>query len=408
MSPFLQNVFARDLPDSPRNSAPAQSESAQSVSDALPRRVCFFHQNDVFGMQGGIERYVSTILSHAGDRAALASPPISQAGVRHVAVLERGPKGAPQWLRYLLGLFARQGAIKAFLRDNRIGALEFSRPEYALAAWLFPGKRSFTIHGTGPGPGHRVHYLIHHACCLLLPLIADRVQVIGRDPSGLPKVVRSWLRERLAYVDAWYDERFAPKPFPSLAYEAPIRVFYAGRVAPQKNPELLFAIIREAARVAPGAFEFHYFGSDYAAFIEAGLQDLVVNHDFLGPQALSEAIASCHIGLLCSAYGEGSPYIVVESLACGRPFVVSSLPTLSAAYAGQAGVHFVARGVAADFVAVLQEVGRALRAGDVEPETIATAIGSRSQSRAVPALLDALTSAGDPELRKARPDHKPC
>jgi glycosyltransferase involved in cell wall biosynthesis len=373
--------------------APSSSIAPAPVSAAdQAARICFFHQNDVFGMQGGIERYVSTVITYAGDRVALASPPISQPSVRHISVHERGPKGAPQWLRFLLGMVAQSREISAFLRRNDLGVLEFSRPEYALAAWLFPGKRVFTIHGTGPGPGHRLHYLLHHACCLLLPLIADRVQVIGRDPSGLPKTVRSWLGSRIAYVDAWYDQCFVEKPFPPLAEQEPVRVFYAGRIAPQKNPRLLFAIIREAERKAPGAVEFHYFGSDYAAFVEAGLSDLVEDHGFLGPQALAEKIASCHFGLLCSAYGEGSPYILVESLACGRPFVAPSLPTLVAAYGGHTGVRFVARDQAPDYVAAMMELSRAIKAGEIEPAMLAAQIAPRAQSRAVPALLDALAA----------------
>jgi glycosyltransferase involved in cell wall biosynthesis len=348
------------------------------------------HQNDVYGMQGGIERYVSTIVSFSSDRAALASPPISCSGITHFATLASGPRAAPQWLRFLLGLVRQRRAFKAWLDANDIGIVEYSRPEYALVAWLFSGKRVFTIHGTGPGPGQRTHFLLHHACCLLLPFVADRVQVVGRDPSGLMQGVRALLGRRLVYVDAWYDASFSPTPLPPPTADGALKVFYAGRLAAQKNPELLFAIIREAARIAPRAFEFHYFGSDYAGFARAGLGSLVHDHGFLGPKALADAIGACHFGLLCSAYGEGSPYIVVESLACGRPFVVSSLPTLVAAYGGKIGVRFVARQQAADFVAAMIELRDALCTGAIVASAVAAEVQSRSQSRAIPQLLNAL------------------
>jgi len=370
--------------------SPQAREDAHAKAVERAGRVCFFHQNDVHGIiQGGIERYVATILAHAGDRVALAGPP-GDARENRFAAPGLGPKGWPQWLRYLLGLFRQAGDIRSWLKANGFGVLEFSRPEYGLAAWLFPGKRVFTIHGTGPGPGHRAHRLIHDACCWLLPLIADRVQVIGRDESGLPKPVRALLGARLAHVDAWYDGCFAPTPFP-VAGEGPLRVFYAGRLAAQKNPELLFAIIREALRVAPGAFEFHYFGSDHDGFVRAGLGDVVRDHGFLGPTALFEAIGACHFGLLCSGFGEGSPYILVESLACGRPFIVSSLPTLLGAYAGKAGVRFVARPDAADYVAAMIDLRAAISAGAIEPAKIAAEMDSQAQSRAVPRLLESLT-----------------
>jgi len=374
--------FTPSAPDATRG-APARAETKAAG------RVGFVHQNDVFGMQGGIERYVSTILSFAGGRAALASPPLSRDARLHFCVRVRGPEAAPQWLRFLLGLFARRHAFRAWLKTEAIGVLDYSRPEYALLAWMFPGRRAFTIHGTGPGPGHRAHRLLHDACCFLLPLLANRVQVVGRDPSGLPALVRALLGTRLVYIDAWHDECFAPRPLPPAG--GALKVFYAGRLAAQKNPDLLFEILREAGRVAPGAFEFHYFGSDYAAFVDAGLGAVVHDHGFLGPQALAEAIGACHFGLLCSAYGEGSPYILIESLACGRPFVVSALPTLVAAYSGKTGVRFVARQTAADFVAAMLDLAGSIRAGALDPDAVAAQVRAQAQSRAVPALLDALS-----------------
>ncbi|MCW2317522.1 glycosyltransferase involved in cell wall biosynthesis [Rhodoblastus acidophilus] len=368
---------------------PSAPDAQARAETKTAGRIGFVHQNDVFGMQGGIERYVSTILSFAGGRAALASPPVSRGGAPHFAAPVRGPEAAPQWLRFLLGLFARRRAFRAWLKAEAIGVLDYSRPEYALLAWMFPGKRVFTIHGTGPGPGHRAHRLLHDACCFLLPLLADRVQVVGRDPSGLPRPVRALLGARLVHIDAWHDECFAPRPLPPT--DGALKVFYAGRLAAQKNPELLFEILREAERTAPGAFEFHYFGSDYAAFVQAGLGDAVHDHGFLGPQALAEAIGACHFGLLCSAYGEGSPYILIESLACGRPFVVSALPTLTAAYEGKIGVRFVARQAAADFVAAMLDLARSIREGALDPDAVAAQVRAQAQSRAVPALLDALS-----------------
>jgi glycosyltransferase involved in cell wall biosynthesis len=367
-----------------------EQRSASDAPVARDARIALFHQNDVFAMQGGIERYVSTLYQAAPERVVLVCPPISQASNRHFAVGAGAVRNAPQGLRFLVGLFMQRRAIGAFLRQHDVTVMEFSRPEYILAAVLFPGKRVVTIHGTGPGPGHRLHYLLHHACCLLLPLLADRVQIIGRDPSGVPGLARRLLGARVAYVDAWCDDSFTPAALPPLADGDRLRVFYAGRIAPQKNPRLLFEIIREAARQAPDALEFHYFGSDFEAFAQAGLGAQVENHGFLGPQALAEAIRSCHLGLMCSAFGEGSPYILIEALACGRPFVVPTLPTLVSAYQGFGGVHFVERYQAEDYVAAIAAVRAAIRASEVDPMTISVQTAARSKSRAAPALLDAL------------------
>jgi len=352
-----------------------------------PQNIAFFHQNDPFARQGGIERYVATLLNRAEGRAVLVSAPLRQPRADHFAALPAGPAHAPQWLRFILGLIAQRRAIRAFLRERRIGVLEFSRPEYVLAGWLFPGVKAVTIHGTGPDASQRLHFLLHHLCCLLLPFCADRVQVVGRDRSGLPRLAQRLLGRRVALIDAWHDDRFAPTPLPALAPNAPLRVFYAGRIAPQKDPALLFAIVRQAAADDPKLFEFRYFGSDYDAFVEAGLGDLVHDGGFLGVDALAKAIGDAHVGLLCSAFGEGSPFIVVEAMACGRPFVLAPLPTLNEAYGGLTGAHVLERRDAAAFVAALKDIRAQMLAARVDPFAIAASVAGRAQSRAAPLLL---------------------
>jgi len=352
--------------------------------------VAFFHQNDIFGRQGGIERYLATLATCVdGGVALVVGAPLTQPLAYNFVVRDAGPSRAPQWLRFVAGLFSQRKEIRAFLRENRVRVLEFSRPEYLLAGWLFQGKRVVTIHGTGPDAANRLHYIVHHVCCLMLPFLADRVQVVGRDISGLPKIVRRILANRIVHIDAWYDDRFTPSSLPPLQ-NVPFRVFYAGRIAPQKNPELLFSIIRESLRAAPDSMEFHYFGSDYQEFVRVGLGDHVQNHGFLDPVALAEAIAACHVGLLCSGFGEGSPFIVVETLACGRPFVLPPLPTLVDAYVGFNGVHIVERYETGDFLAALNRIRGGMISGLIDPLAIAAQVADRSQSQAAPRLLEAL------------------
>ena len=376
---------------------------AKTVADAAaraPKRIAFFHQNDVFSRQGGIERYVATLVDHAKDDAVLISPLLQRGVAHHFAIFEKGPKGAPQWLRFLLGMLSQRRALVDFLEQKRVRVLEFSRPEHVFAAWLMRGKKVFTIHGTGPDAGNRLHYLVHHACCLSLPFVAARVQVIGRDPSGLPAIARALLGDRVVHVDGWSDARFTPRPLPPIERDGPLRAFYAGRIAPQKNPELLFSIIREAARIAPGALEFHYFGSDYEELLRAGLGDLVQDHGFLSPPALAEAMSACHVGILCSAYGEGSPFIVVEALACGRPFVLPPLPTLVASYGRVKDAHIVTRYDARDFLEALLEIRREIIEGRIDPHAVAAQVAARSVSKAAPRLLEALARL-DPPLRRS-------
>ncbi len=369
--------------------APCSKLGDLAPTKSVPR-VAFFHQNNVFQTQGGIERYVATIFDGAPEGVVLVTAPGPRESPRLFEVEVKLSAAAPRLIGFLRAVFSQRRSIDAFLRESGVQVMEFSRPEYIIAGLLFRGKRVVTIHGTGPSASHRVNYLVHHACCLLLPFVADQVQIVGRDPSGVPRIARRLLGRRITYLDAWHDECFAPAHLPPLENAGALRVFYAGRIAPQKNPELLFEIIRLAAREASSDFEFHYFGSDFEVFEREGLGDLVVNHGFLGPEALAEAIRSCHLGIMCSAFGEGSPYIVVEALACGRPFVLPTLSTLRAAYDNFEGVYFVERYSARDYLAAMAAVRAAVLARAVDPFAIAAQVESRARSRKVPELVNEL------------------
>ena len=347
----------------------------------------FFHQNDVSDAQGGIERYVDTLLAASGEAALLVSEtPAKPAPNRFGLRLPKIP--GPKWIPFGLAVFAEFGRIRAALRRASQVVLEFSRPEYVVFAWAFPGAKVFTIHGTGPGAGERAKRLVHDLACFLLPFVATRVQVVGRDDSGLSPAVIHRLGRRLAHIDAWYDDVFAPRPLPETEKTV---VFYAGRIVEQKNPKLLFEIIREGKRRHGDAIEFRYFGKDVDRIVEAGLADVVTCTGLLDAAGLAAAIAECHVGLMCSHFGEGSPFIVVETLACGRPYVLSPLPTLLGAYEGNPGVRFAADFTAESFLTEIERLRTDLDAG-LTPVAIAGAVAHRAKPFATRSLLAELSA----------------
>lgn len=360
----------------------------------------FFHQHDPQDRQGGVERYLATLLAAAGARAMAVTPAptLTASGVAEptrsnarLDVALRGSPRLPVWLRFVLGVFRDAPRIARVLRQQGVVVCEYSRPEYALFAWLFRGPRVFTIHGTGPHQSARLAYVAHHACSLAMAMLATRVQIVGRDPSGVSRLCRALLKDRLAFIDAWHDDRFAPTPTPPLD-GAPMRIFYAGRISEQKNPALLFAVMRELAARGKDAASLHYFGSDYAAFVEAGLAADVENHGLLGPAALARAIGSCHVGLLCSSFGEGSPFIVAETLACGRGVVLPPLRTLEATYGGLVGVKIARAYDAKTFADLLFELRDEMKSAAVDAASIAAQVAHRSQTLATQTLLRDLES----------------
>lgn len=346
-----------------------------------------FHQNDVTDAQGGIERYIDTLLAAAGDAAFLVSEPPAKAASNRIGLpLPKLP--GPKWVPFAVAVWGSIGVLRARLNTVRPVVAEYSRPEYVTFAWAMPGAKVFTIHGTGPGAGETAKRVIHDVACWFLPLVADRVQVVGRDDSGLsPGVIRR-LGDRLAHVDAWFDDRFTVTPIP--VSEKTI-VFYAGRIVEQKNPKLLFEIFQRGKARFGDAIEFRYFGKDVDRLEAAGVADLVTSTGLLDATRLAEEISKCHMGLMCSHFGEGSPFIIAETLACGRPYVLSALPTLTGAYAGNPGVRFAPDMSADGFLDTIMGLKRDIDAG-LDADAVRAAIAHRAKDVATRALITELTA----------------
>lgn len=349
--------------------------------------VVFFHQNEVTGAQGGVERYVATLLDEAGEQGLLITgarpdgPSITQQ--RRISVPLPMQGRVPRWLSYVMGVAWAARRIRKVIRRAGPCSLEFSRPEYVLVAWLFRGAKVFTLHGTGPARNEGLKYWLHYASCVMLPLFADVVQIVGRDKRGLPPRICGLMAGRLRCIDAWYDDAFRVAPFHDRG--SPMRIFFAGRLAPMKNPDLLFKIIETASCKFESRFEFRYFGADGGKIPER-LLSRVSCAGLLNVQEMADAITDCDIGILCSGYGEGSPFIVVEALASGRGFVLPPLPSLIDAYQGHAGIVFATAYTVDAFIEAIHKMERAIKT-DLSPETIANGVSSRSKHDAARRIL---------------------
>jgi glycosyltransferase involved in cell wall biosynthesis len=345
--------------------------------------IAFFHQNEVAGAQGGIERYLSTLMESAGGEAVLITETSGADEQGRIAVRLSGPRWLPKWVRYCLGVVASARSLRKAFRARGVTALELSRVEYALFAWLFPGRKVFTLHGMGPNRHHRIQRLLHDAACFLLPLSADGIQIVGRDAAALPVPVRRLLHARIVHIDAWFDRRFVPSALPPLK-DHPFTLFYAGRLNEQKNPALLFEIMRRKAEL-PFPIAFCYFGADRDELERAGLAGSVEAPGLLDPSGLSAAIGRCHAGMLCSI-AEGSPFIVAETLACGRGFLASPLQGLMETYGDNRGIVFAQRIDADAFLESIREL-RARFADGLDPMSLSGSVAHLSQDRSVERVL---------------------
>ena len=359
--------------------------------------IAFFHQNEV-ETQGGVERFLSTLISSGSGRdAVLVTEAREGAGPNRLSVDLIGSRHLPKLVRFVLAVMFDWRRIRKELAARRVSVLEFSRVEYAFFAWMFPGRKVFTFHGTGPlASVNPVKWAFHNLVCCLLPAIASGLQVVGRDNSAIPRPVRRWFDGRIVHIDAWYDDRFRPSPLPPV-HGAPFVVFYSGRLTKEKNPELLFEIIRQAPARLPFPVEFRYFGANSAQFEAAGLGDVVRCEGLLGPEELAAAIGRCHTGLLCSKT-EGSPFAMIEALACGRCFVASPIPGLLETYRNVSGAFFASRlDVEAFLEAITQARDFLLTEGSAT--AIARGVEGRSQTNVTRAVIDRLKAPAENEAQ---------
>jgi len=339
--------------------------------------IAFFHQNAVAGVQGGIERYISTLLDQGGNRCVLVSEYSETTNDQVLGLPLLLKNKLPQWMCFVLTIWNRIFSVRSFLRLHKVTAIEFSRPEYAFFSFLLPGKKIFTFHGTGPAPSEQSKYLIHHASCWLLPIVADRIQII-----------RQHMQNKISTIDAWYDPCFVTTPLPDTT--GPAKIFYAGRLAKMKNPELLFAIIRKMKSEWGDKIHFFYFGSDGVKIPPDIRNTQLIDRGLLSAPQLAQAISECHMGILCSGFGEGSPFIIVETLACGRGYILPPLSGLQETYNTHTGIRFAEDYTPAAFAHQAAVLFGTMKIGQLTPQQIADSVSSRSQHQATETLLHRL------------------
>lgn len=343
--------------------------------------LALFHQNRVDVGQGGIERYIATLLSTAGPSALLVTGEVTNLGENCCSVRLRGPTAFPKWLRFALGILFASSRLRREFIERSVTVAEYSRAEYVLFAWMFKAKRIFTIHGTGPARSTLAR-LVHNASCYLLPYLAHQIIIAGPDYSAIPISVQRKLGLRLSHFNAWFDDVFRPSAMPDTD---PFIVLYAGRVCEQKGPEILFEVIRRSSEL-PFTVAFRYCGSDYQAFVQAGLDHIVQDCGLLNAEEVARLTQACHVGILCSKYGEGSPFFVIETLACGRGMIVSALPTLLSTYSAVPGIVFASLNDPSSFLNGIAKAREIIMSG-LAPDAIAASVSSQKRSNAADAHI---------------------
>lgn len=352
--------------------------------------IAFLHQHEVRGRQGGIERYLETLLDvECGASMLVALSEETSNTPSRLFIKDLLPQNLPSWFKYTVSALFQVRAIKARFEQEGVCVAELSRPEYIVFASLLGVRTVVTIHGTGPTKRRLAAFLTHHFFAFLCSVLVHEVQIVGFDSSGLSRLAKWIARSKIRHIHAWADDVFVYKPIQART-DRFLNILYAGRLSEQKDPGLLFDIIRHTSIIAP-EYKFHYCGADYDVITSHGLSSLVTNHGMLNSRELSNVISASDLTVLTSSHGEGSPFIVIETLASGRFCVLSDLPTLRDAYATKPGVLLVEERTPEAYVAAFSKINQAIDAGD-DGARISEAVSDRKKSVMARRHIDHLKS----------------
>jgi glycosyltransferase involved in cell wall biosynthesis len=257
--------------------------------------------------------------------------------IEHRAV--HGRSRVPLAVRYAVALWRRRRSLPL---EGRV--LQFHRPGVPLALRGRRAPRIQVVHlnvadlygRQGESRWRLLPGLFHRVEGLTLPTM-DRIFVVNQAGADVYRHRYPALADRIAFLPTWVDDDlFGPVSDESrraardrLADALGVGIgddrllVFAGRLEPQKDPELLIEAFGRLASVAP-ASRLLVVGEGSlrgAAEIAAGRIGLGARVHFMGSmqhEALPAVLQAADAFVLASRF-EGMPIAVLEALACGLP-----------------------------------------------------------------------------------------
>jgi glycosyltransferase involved in cell wall biosynthesis len=286
--------------------------------------------------------------------------------IEHRAV--HGRSRVPLAVRYSLALWRRRRSVPL---EGRV--LQFHRPGVPLALRGRPAPRIQVVHLNvadlyGPHGESRWRLLpgiFHRVERLTLPSM-DRIFVVNQAGAEIYRRRYPALAERIAFLPTWVDddlfrpqdeearrvarERLSDQLGTSIGED---RVFvFAGRLEPQKDPELLIEAFGRLVSVDPAA-RLLVVGEGSlraAAELSATRMGILDRVHFLGSmqhEALPAVLQAADAMVLASRF-EGMPIAVLEALASGLPVAAPDVGEVGrVVIEGQSGALAADRSVAA-------------------------------------------------------------
>jgi glycosyltransferase involved in cell wall biosynthesis len=318
--------------------------------------VALCHPFDPWGTKiGGLETFSREFIRHAPERWSIRLLGVTEdSSVPVGTIVERQFEGRPVsflpimqvsegdinkppvslagslTFRFVKNIFLRWFVVKRFLSDG-VTSLDLRRVEFSFLAAAVSMPFCQMLHGEGVPPLAmdsvlRRHRYVHTLAERHAVKTSYRFFVVADDIARRIKATYPAQSNKIETVTTWYNSNFFyPAPFEAVDE---VRIFFCGRLDSFKDPEMMLKTVF-LLKQRGWNVKFHYAGpSDpHRLPTYSKVSDVTVRHGTLDAKSVGEVIRHCHVCLLTSLF-EGMPRVVIESLGCGRPVVVSNLPQL--------------------------------------------------------------------------------
>ena len=231
-------------------------------------------------------------------------------------------------LRFALGLIRYFRTIRRII-GNRPTSVELQRYEPTFVPKLLRLPMVQVIHNEYKRDNKTdsllgKYWFIHRINEWLALRSADRIFCVNPNIKAYVDETYPGFSRKAEVMTVSVDtEIFRPQPFDTK--DGVLRLVYAGRLEEQKDPAVMFTVIKELRTELNGQVEFHYIGTgEPARYPEfAAIEDVTIRHGFQNAGGVAQILKSCHAGILTSNF-EGMPCILLETLASGRPWAASA------------------------------------------------------------------------------------
>lgn len=285
-------------------------------------------------------------------------------------------------LRFVLGGIRHLTALRRLIRD-RLATADLPRVEFAVLPYLLGLPYVLGIHADLAKVGSTDSLLKRYAALRQWSegfAFRKAAHVFAVNPEIAASLLARYpfLGGRCDALPVPVDTAlFSPTPFPPAD---PFRIAYAGRLDDVKDPELMFEAIAALEERMPGRVAFDLIGAaDPTRFSSfARIARLTVRHGARSAGEVAAILRGAHCALMTS-HSEGLPCFLLETLASGRAFVGTALPSFAPfIHSGQSG-ELVPRAAergktAADMATALESVARDISLGRLDPDRIAASV----------------------------------